>query len=70
MNMNFISVDTKLPELYDVLGLQVSTIVPVILKNKSYQCASLWNNTWRSAFNGEVIENVAYWGNLDVENSE
>ena len=68
--MNFISVDSKLPELYNVAGLLVSTIVPVILKNKSYLCASLWDNTWRSATNGEVIENVAYWGNLDVPNSE
>ena len=66
ITMNFTSVNTRLPELYNVAGLQVSDIVPVILKDKSYRCASLWDTIWRDASTGKIIENVTHWGELNV----
>ena len=70
MNMNFISVNIRLPELYNAVGIQVSDILPVILKTKAHCYASLWDTTWRNAFTGEVLKDVTHWGELNVENSE
>lgn len=64
--MNFISVDSKLPWLYNVAGLQVSDIVPVILADKTYSGAALWGTTWRDSSTGRIIKNVTHWGKLDV----
>ena len=64
--MNFITVNSELPKVYNVAGLLVSSIVPVILKDKSYRCASLWDTIWRDASTGKIIEDVTHWGELNV----
>lgn len=64
MATNFISVATRMPELFKAGNFQISDIMPVILKNRQHCFACLWNTTWRNAFTCKELENVTHWGEL------
>lgn len=67
MIIKFHDVNAQLPVTYHVIDMQISLIVPVVLKDESRFYASLWGGVWRESFSGEKLKNVTHWGEVIEE---
>lgn len=61
---NWNKVEDSLPDLYDIMGCDISAEVLVRKYNNDYDIASVWVakevTTWRDN-HGNIIENITHW---------
>ena len=61
---NWNKVEDSLPDLYEVMGYDISPEVLVRKSNNSYDIASIWVvnevSTWRDK-HGNIIKNITHW---------